>query len=407
MLDSIYTGLTGLASFSKSLSNISNNVANLNTPGFKRSQVLFKDLFYNRQPMGDSGAGSGNDGAVLGNGVAISTTSTVFKQGELRQSGNAQDAAIDGNGLFILRNENGVSYTRDGQFQFDEKGYLVSKNSGVRVAVLDSTNQLKDFNVLDSRVNPPQATTQIIFDGNLSANDSDNKQEINGITIYNSNGDTSTLKIEFTNNGALLARDWLFQIFDQVGNTVASGHLQFQGDGSPVSGLENFIFNYTSPGGVAQSVKFNFGSPGGFSGMTNFSTGADSTAKVLTGDGYTVGSITKVGYGEDGQITISYSNGQTSKLNKLALAWFTYLPGLTLDGGNVFINASDQSPIIGAAKTAVFGKITGGSIEASNVDLTQQFSELIVTQRGYQASSQIVSAANEMIQQLLDLKGKR
>ncbi len=405
MLESVYAGLTGLSTFSKGLNNISNNVANLNTPGFKRSQVLFEDLFYNRQNMGD--AGSGNGGPAFGNGVDIGHTSVVFKQGELRQTGNDQDAAIDGNGLFILRKDGKTFYTRAGQFQFDADGYLVSNASGARVAVLGGGSQLEDFNILQSRVNPPKATALIKMDGNLSSNDSDNLHVVSSITVYDNGGQASTLKITFTNNSGVTPRSWLYQIEDQAGNAVANSEIRFQGDGSPSSGYETFSFSYTPSGGSAQAIMLDFGLPGKFSGVTNFSAGTDSTVKVQSADGYTVGSMTKVTYDDEGKIVLTYSNGQTAKLNKIALAWFTFLPGLEQEGGNLFVNDTDQEPMIGSAKTSVFGKITGGSIESSNVDLTQQFSELIVTQRGYQASSQVISAANEMIQQLLDLKGRR
>lgn len=405
MLDSIYIGLTGLSTFSKGLSNISNNVANLNTPGFKRSQTLFQDLFYHQQNLGGNGS---NTPFSAGNGVDTGGTSVIFKQGELRQTGNDQDAAIDGNGLFILRDGGKTFYTRAGQFEFDTSGYLVSKSTGGRVAVMSNgSSSLEDFNISEFRVNPPKVTSQIKLSGNLSVNDSDNQHTVSNISVFDSNGQNQPLSLTLTNNSAVTPRSWLIEVKDQAGTVITNGEVRFQGDGSPTAGFENLSFSCTPAGASAQNITLNFGEPSKFSGVTNFSAGTDSTLSVQSTDGYTVGSLSKVTYDDEGKIVLSYSNGQTSALKKLALAWFDFLPGLEQQGGNLFVNDTDQKPIIGVAKSSVFGKISGGSIESSNVDLTQQFSDLIVTQRGYQASSQVVSAANEMMQQLLDLKGRR
>ncbi|TCS37728.1 flagellar hook protein FlgE [Paucimonas lemoignei] len=405
MLDSVYAGLTGLSTFSKGLSNISNNVANLNTPGFKRTQTLFEDLFYNQQNLGGNG---NNTSFTSGNGVDTAGTTVIFKQGELRQSGNDQDAAIDGNGLFILRDGDKTYYTRAGQFEFNSDGYLVAKATGGRVAVMSNTGtSLEDFNISDYRVNPPKITTLVKLSGNLSVNDVDNSHTISNVNAIDSNGQNQPLTLIFTNNSTVTPRSWLIEVKNQAGNVVANGEVRFQGDGSPLAGYEKFTFTYAPADASEQQITIDFGQPGTFSATTNFSSGTESTLSVQSTDGYAVGSLNKISYNDEGLIVLNYSNGQTANAKKLALAWFNFLPALNQQGGNLFVNDTDQLPIIGAAKSSVFGRISGGSIESSNVDLTQQFSDLIVTQRGYQASSQVVSAANEMMQQLLDLKGRR
>lgn len=403
MLDSIYVGLTGLSTFSKGLNNISNNVANLNTTGYKRNEALFQNLLYNDQ--GPSEGGDGNSERFLGNGVELGTTTTIFAQGTVNQTGNDQDAAINGNGLFILRQDDKTFYTRDGEFQFDANGYLVSKANGARVAVLGNGNQLEDMNISSFNVNPPKITSQIKLSGNLSSTGT--APSVSDIAVIDSSGNSTNLTINFTDNTSVTPRSWLFQINDPAGNAVANGEVQFQGDGSPLSGFENFNFTYTPNGASAQQLTLNFGTPGQFSGVTYFSSGSASTVKLLSTDGFPVGSINKITYDDSGKIVINYSNGQTSTTKQLALAWFNFLPGLENQGGNLFVNDTDQKPIVGSAKSSVFGSITGGSIESSNVDLTTEFSELIVMQRGYQASSQVISAGNDMIQQLLDMKAHR
>jgi flagellar hook protein FlgE len=275
------------------------------------------------------------------------------------------------------------------------------------VAVLGNGSRLQDLNIQHLLVNPPKPTTDITLSGNLSVNDSDNQHVINDIRVIASNGSTAPLSVRFTSNNDATPRSWLVQVTDQAGSVLGEGEVQFQGDGSPAAGFEELHIAYTPPGSVAQAIALQFGRPGGFGGLTNFSAGPDSTASAVAADGLVAGSLTNTRYDKEGTVLLDYSNGQVASAGQLALAWFRFLPDLRQEGGNLFRNDTGQEPTIGAALDAGFGRIVGGSIENSNVDLTQQFSELIVTQRGYQASSQVISTANEMIQQLLDMKGRR
>ena len=124
-------------------------------------------------------------------------------------------------------------------------------------------------------------------------------------------------------------------------------------------------------------------------------------------DGAAAGSLTSATFDESGALRLSYSNGKTVSAATLALAWFDDLQGLRLSAGSVFVNDGTQTPVIGGAREGIMGRIAAGRVELSNVELTEQFTDLIILQRGYQASSQVTSVANEMIQQLLDLDRKR
>lgn len=395
MLDSLYAGLTGLAASSRGLANISNNVTNMNTPGFKRTQLGFQDLLYQQQ----------GGGLASGNGVDVGASSLVFRQGELRQTGNEQDAAIDGNGLFILRRDGEVYYSRAGDFSFDAQGYLVARNSQARVAVLGSGGQLQDLNITGLLVNAPQPSASIRLNGNLSVDDA--AHEIKDIRFIDASGGSGVINLAFTNNGTVTPRNWLLKVTDRAGATLAEGALQFQGDGSLAAGSGEFSFTYASAGVPAQTITLRIGGPGVYSGITNFSAGPDSTAAMQSVDGHAAGNLSSVRYDDSGMVTLAYSNGQVASTRQLALAFFSYLPDLRQEGGNLLRNEGGQAPQVGAAGSAGFGRLVGGSLESANVDLPQQFTELIVTQRAYQASSQVISAANEMIQQLLDLKGRR
>jgi flagellar hook protein FlgE len=395
VLDSIYIGLTGLTGYSKGLNNISNNVANLNTPGFKSSQMQFNDLFYRYQ---GSPGGGGGSAYAQGSGVTVGNTTVVFQQGELRATGNDQDVAIDGNGLFVLRQDGQLSYTRVGQFAFDADGYLVSRGSQARVAGLSDGNALVDINISGQRSSPAKPTATVKLTDSLSSND--NTFDLTNVNVFDGQGKSHPLTLHFINNKKVTPGSWLVEVREGT-KIVGSGELRYQGNGTPAAGFGSLAFTYAPTNGAADvPVTLDF------SGTNNFSS-AQSSIKVDSQDGRPAGSLTKAVFNADGFLLLTYSNGQTVKNDRLALATFTDMQALQREGGNMLVNASGQHVQLGGAGGAAFGKVKGGSIELSNVDLAQQFSELIITQRGYQASSQIITAANEMIQQLFDLRSKR
>lgn len=408
MLESIYIGLTGLSTFSKGLTNISNNVSNLNTPGFKRSQLMFEDLLYKRD---SSGRDTPEDGVTAqGNGVTSGKSTVVYEQGELRSTANDQDAGIDGNGFFVFRKDGEIYYSRGGQFELNADGVLVSRLNQAHVAALDAGGRLTDINTKHNLTNPAQATTSISLTGNLNQSDlAASPYTLSTINVVAADGSSHVLSAIFKNEGSTatpVERRWTITIQEGI-TVVAQGSVNFRGDGSLQTGSENFSFSYTPSGGQAQNIKLVFGEAGILShGLTNYS-GVQTAPTVESSDGRAYGTLTKITFDTDGYVVASYSNGQTEKIYRLALAWFDFLGGLSQDGGNFYVNDTTDKPIYGTAGDGLFGRIKGGYIEASNVDLTQQFSELIVTQRGYQASSQVVTAANEMIQQALDIKGRK
>jgi len=392
MLDSIYIGLSGLTGYSKGLNNISNNVANLNTPGFKSSTLQFNDLFYRYQTSGD---GSNSSTYSQGSGVTTGGSALVLKQGELRATGNDQDVAIDGNGLFVLRTGDQVLYTRDGQFVFDADGYLVSRDNQARVAGMSGSDGLADINISGQRSNPPKVTSSIKLSDSLSSND--NTFDLANVNVFDSTGASHTLNLHFVNNKNVTPGSWLVQVKDGTA-IVSSGEVRYQGDGSPTSGFDSLTFTYTPVNGAAPlAAKLDF------SATNNFSS-AGSSIKVGSQDGLAAGSLTKAVFDADGFLVMTYSNGQIVKHDRLALASFNDMQDLERLGGNMLGNSGGQERQLGGPGDSQFGKVKAGSIELSNVDLAQQFSELIITQRGYQASSQIITAANEMLQQLFDLR---
>lgn len=404
MFDSIYTGLTGLSTFSRGLSNISGNVANLNTVGYKRSVLQFQDLLSNQSGFG---GGSGT-----GNGVGAGQPHLVYTEGELRKTGNDLDAAVDGAGYFVLQDNAGKTvYTRDGQFEFDKDSSLVSREAKDKVMLVDANGSLSAFDLAPYRTLAGTPTTSLRFNGVLSTADSDRSHTVGNLTLYDSAGVPHRVSMAFTDQTdpsvTTAEHVWQYSLSDDQQNVLTSGTLRFGVDGAPATDTAPASFSWTPADGVSQDIALDFGSAGKFGGLTSFSVGADSTARLQAGDGAASGSLTGTTYDADGTIRLKYSNGETRAGGTLALAYFAYPQQLTSQGGALWTNGSDDRPVLGKAQSAMFGAVAGGQIEASNVDLTAQFSELIVTQRGYQASSQVISTANEMLQQLFDMRSRR
>lgn len=398
MFSSLYTGLSGLLAFSKGLDVLSNNVANMNTPGFKGSVLAFRDML-----LQSSERTGGNQGdARVGTGVETGETQVQYRQGELRQTGNALDAAIDGNGFFVVRHNGEEFYTRAGEFTIDDSGFLIERNSTGRVAGLSGGAQLIDINIADRRVSPPRPTSTINFTGNLSSGGTTHK--ISGVTVLDGSGKSHVLTLNFTNNNNATLRSWLVEVRDETDTAIANGEIHFRGNGSPETDFNTVHFRYAPNGAPETSLVLDFGDPGSFSSSTNFSAGTASDLQVRAQDGFPAGTIIETSFNTKGELTVKYSNGQTSTFERLALARFDSPQVLTRVGNGLLQNTSEQKPTLDSPSDNGMGTLTAKSIELSNVELTEQFTDLVIIQRGYQASSQIISVSNEMLQQLMDLR---
>ncbi|HLQ00717.1 MAG TPA: flagellar hook-basal body complex protein [Burkholderiales bacterium] len=416
MLSTIYTALSGMLGFSKGLDVISNNIANLNTPGYKGSELAFRDLFYRYSVEGGAPDGSRSQ---VGSGLDTKSTRTSFKEGELRDTGNPLDVAIDGNGFLILQRDaqqqslygsTGLTgteqvYTRAGQLEFGQDGVLVERVSGGHVMVFQNGN-MQEMSIDGLRTNPPQATTEIHITGNLSAGST--TADLTNVTVIDQAGHSHTLSFHFTVDPAD-STHWHIDGTDENNQKVLTGgEVRFQANGSPAPGANTVSFDF-APGSLpATTITLNIGDPGSFSGVTNFSSASSQAQlQVQSQNGVAAGSLTKATFDESGALQLTYSNGRTVAGPSLALAWFDDLQALRLTADSIFVNDTGQTPTIGTASQGVMGRVVAGRVELSNVELTAQFTDLIILQRGYQASSQVVSVANEMIQQLIDIGQKR
>jgi flagellar hook protein FlgE len=391
MLDSINVGMTGLQGYSQGLRVIANNTANINTPGFKGSSLQFADLFYSTR---DSGSGL----MQVGYGLSTTGTSLNFKQGELRQTGNNLDLAIDGQGLFTLKDDSGnLHYTRAGQFMFDSDGILVSRADGSKVMGMNADGVMAEISIAGQAIVEGKATTTAKFSGNLSSTAP--SQTINSVKVIDQVGGEHLLTVKLTNNTATTAGSWGVELLDGT-SSVGTGTIVFS-DGRPVPANSTVSLTYTPAGLAAVPLVLDFSTD-----VTSFASGTLSTLAFGSQDGYVPAAMTGVSFDDLGVLVMSYANGQTVKGSKLSLGRFDSLDAVEAVGNNSFAATNSLAWHTGVAGDGGFGKVRSGMVELSNVDLSHEFSDLVIMQRGYQASSQIVSTANEMLQELFNMKSK-
>lgn len=389
MLESVYIGMTGLMGYSQGLRVIANNTANINTPGFKGSTMQFADLF----SSGDQAGGLARPGS--GHGLGTGATTLNFRQGELRQTNNELDLAISGEGLFTLRDDEGkLHYTRAGQFQFDSDGVLVSRINGARVMAVDAEGKLSEVSIANARLHAGKPTTGIALAGNLSS--TADSHTVGGIKVFDAAGGEHSLTMHLS---AVSAGVWDIAV-TEGDSTVGGGQIEFQ-NGSPNSATAKLSVVFTPPGQAPVPLTFDF-----TQGVTSFASGDLSTLDMSKQDGFGAAALTRTGFDTTGNLVLTYANGQTVRAARLALGRFDSIDAVAPAGNNEFDAVIAGAWHVGFAGTGAFGSVSSGMIEVSNVDLSQEFSELVIMQRGYQASSQIVSTANDMLQELFSMKGK-
>lgn len=378
MFQALFNSLSGLFSFSKSLNTVSNNVSNMNTPGFRGTDSFFSNI-------------NGGRGTRIA-GEGLRTTS-----GDMRQTGNATDLAVDGGGYFVLRDAAGnLHYTRAGQFRFNDEGLLVDSVSGYTVMAFDDNGTLEGIDLDTYRSIPAEATTAVRFTGNLAPGST--TSTVNTITVYDSNGAAHTLSATFTNNSAVTPGSFLVSIRDESGASVGSGEIRFRTDGTPQTGYSSFTISPTY-NGAAQPITLSFGTPGALDGMTSLS-GMGSNPAARVDDGHGVLAVTDLKFDEKGVLRLTYSLSEKREGPQIALAVFANESALEMTGGRFVAGAALAGSEIGRPGEGRFGRIAGGSLEMSNVDLTQEFADMIIIQRGYQASSRVMTVSNEMLEQL-------
>jgi flagellar hook protein FlgE len=403
--------LSGLTASSAALSTIANNLANLNTIGYKDQRVLFRDLFY--QMLGTSGSGNP---VQQGAGASISSISSIFTPGNVDPSGVATDVAIMGDGFFVVQNNGTTSYTRAGNFNPDKNDYLVTAE-GEQVmgypavnGAINTGQGLTPLTMGKGTISPPIATTSVQIKSNLDASAAVGATFSTPVTVYDSLGGSHVLTFSFAKTGS---NAWSYQIsipaadVGQAGapNVINSGNLTFSGAGNlltPAADVPNIAILNLADG--ANNINFNWDLFEGTVG-TLTQVAAPSSASSPQQNGAGSGSLTQFSIGSDGMITGSFSNGKTAVLGQIVLANFPNLQGLLRTGRNNFSAtlASGQAAI-GTPGTSGRGSLTGGALELSNVDIAKEFASLIVAQRAFQANARTVTTFDEITQETINLK---
>lgn len=456
MMRSLFSGVSGLKNHQTRMDVIGNNISNVNTYGFKTSRVTFQDML--SQTVAGAAKPEENKGGVnpkqVGLGMTVASIDRIFTQGSLQTTGNQTDLAIAGDGFFVMADGDKNFYTRAGTFGIDKDGTLVNPGNGLKVQGWMAETNAQGEKVINSSGTPEdlkipvygkveaKETTNVRYKCNLdsklpivpaNANQEtiDASSIVTNIDIYDKKGDPHrlTLKLwhtgvnEWTASASLSGTDSPVTLDVVAGanqpnqeNPNSEMKLRFSPDGRIIGiddgGTPDSInqgsllanLNYRIEGDpTVRTIKLNLGESGVLNGITQFSS--PSTTKGVEQDGYAMGYMESFNIDNSGVITGVYSNGTKQAVGQVATAVFTNPGGLTASGENLF-EVSNNSGLanIGPAQEGGRGKMIAGTLEMSNVDLSEQFTDMIVTQRGFQANSRTITTSDQMLQELINLK---
>src|SRR5574344_118107 len=462
MMRSLYAGVSGLQNHQTRMDVIGNNISNVNTTGFKRGRVDFRDMI--SQQLSGAAKPTTEVGGVnpkeVGLGMTVAAIDTIFTQGNLQSTGVATDVAIQGNGFFLEKNGEKSYYTRAGAFGLDNQGTLVNPANGYRVQgwmakemngemVLTTAATPEDLVIPVGQKDPAKATTNVDFACNLNTNtpeilDGASEADIAKGTwatefkVYDSFGNTHNLAVSFARVQGN-PNQWRATV--NVDPNAATPTETRIGLGTTDAEQNTFLVNFdnmgtlqsvtdsagnvTNPTGqivlqtsfnvpdsnpdangnpYRQTMNINLGTIGSMRNTVTQSASASST-KAFYQDGYTMGYLDNFKIDSSGIITGVYSNGTNRTIGQIALATFTNQSGLEKAGNNTYVQSNNSGLAnIGTSGIAGKGSMLAGALEMSNVDLTEQFTDMIVTQRGFQASSKTIQTSDTMLDTVLNLK---
>lgn len=395
MLRSMFSGISGMKNFQTKLDVIGNNIANVNTYGYKKGRVTFKDTM--SQTIAGASAAQDSRGGKnpmqVGLGSTLASIDTIHTQSSLQTTGRSLDLAISGDGYFIVKQGDAESYTRAGNFYLDDNGTLVN-GDGFKVqafkvdATGKPTNVYADIAVNVNGVLPPTTTKTIAFTDNLSKDAVDGSEYSQQFEVIDTAGNPQKLEATFKKTGATT-----WQMTSPNLSTTVT--LTFDASGNITNNPSSVAWGYIPTGGAAPSMMMDL------AGLKQLS---GPTTALVTPDGNTEGSLESFNIGSLGEVNGVYSNGLVKTLGVLALAKFSNPSGLTKASSNTF----QQSINSGAANVGVPGEgrgsVAAGTLEMSNVDLSEEFTEMITAQRGFQANTRIITTSDEILQELVNLK---
>lgn len=397
--------LSGLNAASADLEVISNNIANVNTTGFKGSRAEFADLF--------TASGVGSSSTAIGSGTRLVDVAQQFSQGSTQYTNSGLDMAITGEGFFMLKTDAGYAYTRAGNFQVDPSGNVISPQGGYLQVYPPNgsggfdTGTLSNLTI-SSMTGAPKATSSATFNLNLPANaqppanatfsptDPTSYNQASPFTVYDSLGAAHSATVYYVNTAP---GQWTANLYVD-GTSVGSQAIAFDQNGAlttPAGGQLAFS-GYTPPNGAApMSITID---------ATKVTQYGDAfNPGTITQNGYAPGKVTNIEIDAKGVISARFSNGETKALGQLALADFQNAQGLKNIGNTMWVETAQSGQAIrGSAGSGDFGSVQSGALEGSNVDLTAQLVNMIKAQRNYQANAQMISTDDKMTQTVLNIR---
>ncbi|WP_306204023.1 flagellar hook protein FlgE [Actinoplanes sp. RD1] len=407
MLRSLFSGISGLRAHQQMMDVTGNNIANVNTTGYKSSQAVFQDTLsqmVNAAGAPQNGAG-GTNPAQVGLGVRTASINANFSQGAAQTTGKSGDMMIQGDGFFVVKSGGESVYTRAGSFTFDANGSLTTPNGQIvqgwsadADGTVNTAGAPGDIKLPIGISLAPEETTKFTLTGNLSyeapvntaaagATPTPGSSKVIPIPVVDENGASSTLNVTMTKTDT-----------DKWTVTTPGGGsevLTFV-NGKPVDAGGNQVTSINlTDNGKTYAVDIT--------DITHYS--GNTEARVSASDGSAAGILSSYTVSNTGQIVGVFSNGLKQSLGQLALANFNNVNGLEKIGDSMFRSTVNSGLAqVGAAGSAGLGLITSGALEMSNVDLAQEFTNLVIAQRGFQANSRIITTSDEILQELVNLK---
>jgi flagellar hook protein FlgE len=399
---------------------VGNNIANVNTVGYKSSTTVFEDTLSQllRNGSAPTATTAGTNPAQVGLGVRVGEITTNFSQGSTQSTGRATDFMISGDGFFVTKQGTENLYTRAGSFDLDATGRLVTPDGSILQGWLATNGSVStngpttDLKVPFGQTIAPTATANGNVTGNLDSTAAVGKTVQTSITMYDSQGNPHPMNYTFTKTGA---DTWDMSVLNGTTPVVFTDASGTALSGSPTTMSVQFdtAGNMTSPTAPADL----FFDPGmgtswpvpvdvDLSAVTQFGGTSTALAKTpVSGGGSAMGTLQSFSLGDDGSITGVYTNGQRQLIGQLALATFANPAGLTKAGNSSYrVGDNSGDPQIGTAGTGGRGSLSAGALEMSNVDLSQEFTGLIIAQRGFQANSKVITTSDQILQDLVQMK---
>jgi flagellar hook protein FlgE len=432
MDQALLAAVSGIDATQTYLDTIGNNIANVNTDGYKEQDVDFTDLLSEQiagatAPPTTAGGGAGVDPMAVGSGVRVGGITSDLSEGGLQQTGQANDVAISGDGFLVAEQQGQQVFTRDGQLSTDADGNLDTPTGGLVQGwqavngVVDTNAPVGAITIPTGQTIPAQATTEITMGGNLPAwSGTGTATPITStITAYDALGNAIPVTLTFT-PVASKAGEWTVQ--GSVGSGSSTQNLwttpptiTFNGATGQVSGITGVTANAdgsfslpvsTMPTGFnfpsGDTWKLDFPTPGTAAAFTQFAGG--STAQALTQNGAASGTLTSYSIGSNGMIVGSFSNGQSENIAQMAMAVFSNPGGLESTGDLDYTATPNSGQAqIGTPGSGGRGTLIGGSLESSNVNLAGQLTDLVVAQEAYQANTKVVNTDSTVTQSLVQM----